>query len=160
MTETRKTPSQKKGAKKKDLTAKARLVGGSCVAFAARGLARRITQVYERHLESAGLTLPQFSLLNTVAAAEDGTPGALAQLAGLDPSTLTRNLQGLEKLGLVETATVEKDMRRRAVWLTEAGARKLAAAMPSWEKAQAEVMEKLGADVRGQLRRAAKALST
>jgi DNA-binding MarR family transcriptional regulator len=153
------TGPRKTSRQKKDLTEKARMVGGSCVAFAARGLARKITQTYERHLEASGLTLPQFSLLNTVAAAEDDTLGALAQLVGLDPSTMTRNLQGLEKLGLVEIATVEKDMRRRAVWLTEAWARKLAAAMPAWDAAQAEVLGKLGADMRSQLRRAAKALA-
>lgn len=157
-----KSPGQKsvdqKSGQKPDLREKARFVGGTCVAFAARNLARKVTQVYETHLEAAGLSLPQFSLLNLVAAADDDTLGAMAQVAGLDPSTLTRNMQGLEKLGLVEIAAVEKDQRRRAVWLTEAGARKLAAAMPAWEAAQAEVLGKLGGDMRGQLRRATKAL--
>ena len=43
----------------------------------------------------------------------------------------------LERAGLVEIAIVEKDLRRRAVWLTERGARQLAAALPAWRRAQA-----------------------
>jgi DNA-binding MarR family transcriptional regulator len=158
----RKTPPQKSTPKAappvRDLTARARETGASCIAFAARNFARRITQVYDGHLEPHGLSLPQFSMLIMIAAATDDTLAAIAASAGLDPSTLTRNLQTLEKLGWVEIASVEKDMRRRAVWLTEAGARKLTAAIPAWEAAQAEISSALGGDIRAQLRKAAKAL--
>jgi DNA-binding MarR family transcriptional regulator len=61
---------------------------------------------------------------------------------GLDPSTLTRNLQVLERDGLIEIAAGAPDMRRRAVWLTEQGAQRLQAAMGAWRKAHAE-LEKL-----------------
>ena len=61
-------------------------------------------------------------LMTHIAAAGDDTIGALAERAGLDPSTSSRNRRGLEREGLVEIAIVEKDLRRRAVWLTEAGA--------------------------------------
>src|SRR5271165_5564903 len=60
------------------------------------------------------------------------TLGALAERLGLDQSSLSRNLHGLERDGLVESAAVERDQRRRAVWLTEKGARRLEAAMPVW----------------------------
>jgi MarR family len=49
----------------------------------------------------------------------DDTIGALAERVGLDQSTLSRNLRGLEQDGLVEIAIVENELRRRAVWLTE-----------------------------------------
>ncbi len=111
---------------------------GECLAWSTRSLARKITQVYEARFAEHGLTSPQFFLMNLIAGAKDDTLGAIAADAGLDPSTLTRNLQGLEKLGLVEVASVEADQRRRAVWLTEAGARKLQAAIPAWEAAQEE----------------------
>jgi DNA-binding MarR family transcriptional regulator len=48
---------------------------------------------------------------------------------------LSRNLRGLEKAGLVEVTLVETDLRRRAVWLTENGARRLEAAIPAWRRA-------------------------
>jgi DNA-binding MarR family transcriptional regulator len=41
----------------------------------------------------------------------------------------------LEADGLIEIAIVEADLRRRAVWLTEAGARRLEAAIPIWRRA-------------------------
>jgi hypothetical protein len=45
---------------------------------------------------------------------------------------------------LVEIAIVERDQRKRAVWLTEKGARRLEGAMPVWRSAHvapAEVLE-------------------
>jgi DNA-binding MarR family transcriptional regulator len=141
-----------------DLTAHARALTGSCLARASRNLARRTTQVYDRHLAPHDFTLPQFAMLMMIAAAKDDTLGALATDAGLDPSTLTRNLQGLEKLGLVEIASIDEDQRRRAVWLTETGARRVSAAIPAWEAAQREIVETLGAKFTGDLMRASGAL--
>ena len=62
---------------------------------------------------------------------------------GLDQSTLSRNLRGLEAAGLVEIAVAEDDQRRRAVWLTEHGARRLEAAIPVWREAHAALEERL-----------------
>ena len=154
MTRTRKTASEKNF----DLTARAREIGRDCVGRAARSFARKVTQVYEAKLAPQGLTTSQFVLMNMIAGAKDDTLSALSAEAGLDPSTMTRNLQGLEKLGLVEIATVEKDQRKRAVWLTELGARKLLAAIPAWEKAQDEISQLLGAGFRAELRKAERAL--
>ena len=87
---------------------------------------------------------PQFGLMAHIAAAGDDTIGALAERVGLDQSTLSRNLRGLEQAGLVEITLVETDLRRRAVWLTENGARRLEAAIPAWRRAH----EALAADRR------------
>ena len=157
MTQPRKA-SPEKNVAGKDLTARARGIAKDCVGRAARSFARKVTQIYEARLAPQGLTTSQFVMMNMIAGAEDDSLSALAADAGLDPSTLTRNLQGLEKLGLVEIATVEKDQRKRAVWLTELGARKLMAAIPAWEEAQDEVAKKLGAGFRAELRKAERAL--
>ncbi|MCB2101515.1 MAG: MarR family transcriptional regulator [Rhodobacterales bacterium] len=111
----------------------------SCPALALRQAARRATRALDAALKDSGLTLAQAGLLARVATAPDDTIGALAAGLDLDPSTLSRTLRGLEKAGLVEIALVETDLRRRAVWLTEAGARRLAAALPAWRAAQARV---------------------
>jgi DNA-binding MarR family transcriptional regulator len=73
----------------------------------------------------------------------------------LDPSTLSRNLRALETAGLVEIAIVETDLRRRAVWLTEAGARRLEAALPFWRRAHAALAERMDAGLAPRLARAA-----
>lgn len=165
MTRDRKAPAAKaigKSAPRRapaaDLTTRARALTGSCLARAARNLARRTTQIYDRHLAPHDFTLPQFAMLMMIAAAKDDTLGALAIEAGLDPSTLTRNLQGLEKLGLVEIASIDEDQRRRAVWLTETGARRVSAAIPTWEAAQAEIVERLGTRFTGELMKASLSL--
>jgi len=114
----------------------AREVAGTCPALAARETARRLTRHFDGKLRGTGLNHARFALMAQIAAAADDTIGALAVRCGLDQSTLSRNLRGLERAGLVEIAAVEADLRRRAVWLTETGARRLAAAMPAWRRAK------------------------
>ncbi|WP_158291525.1 MarR family winged helix-turn-helix transcriptional regulator [Marinicauda algicola] len=100
---------------------------------------RRLARAWERSLDAAiapsGLTSAQFTLMALVAGARDDRIGAIAQQAGLDPSTLSRTLAGLERAGLLEITTVERDRRRRAAWLTETGLRWLAQALPLWREA-------------------------
>jgi DNA-binding MarR family transcriptional regulator len=121
----------------KTLVADAREAVAACAGVHIRKAARRITRFLEARMAGTDLTIHQFGLMTQIAAAPDGTVGALAGLTDLDQSTLSRNLRALERAGLVEIAIVEKDLRRRAVWLTETGARKLEAAIPAWRAAHA-----------------------
>ena len=95
-----------------------------CAGANSRLAARRITQFFDRELAGTGLSLAQLGLMAQVAAASDDTLGALAARMGLEQSSLSRNLQTLESAGLVEIANVEGDLRRRAAWLTDEGARR------------------------------------
>jgi DNA-binding MarR family transcriptional regulator len=52
-------------------------------------------------------------------------------------------LRGLESTGLVEIASADQDLRRRAVWLTEQGARRLEAALLVWRKAHKALAKRL-----------------
>jgi len=61
----------------------------------------------------------------------------------MDRTTLTRNLKPLEKQGLIEIQP-GKDRRIRLVMLTEKGQEALAQALPFWEKAQTEAINRLG----------------
>jgi DNA-binding MarR family transcriptional regulator len=130
-------------ALRKRLVSDARAALAECACWASRLAARRITNFLEERLHGSGLSIAQFGLLALIAAAIDDTLGALAERAGLDQSTLSRNLRALELAGLVEIAVAEDDQRRRAVWLTEEGARRLQAAMPVWRSAHAELAERL-----------------
>ena len=51
--------------------------------------------------------------------------------------------KALETAGLVEIAIAETDQRRRAVWLTETGARRLEAALRIWRSAHAEFARRM-----------------
>jgi DNA-binding MarR family transcriptional regulator len=117
----------------------ARTLVEACAGWNSRLAARRITQFLDREMAGSGLTVAQLGLMAQIAVIEDDTLGALAQRTGLEQSTLSRNLRTLERTGLIEIAVVETDQRRRAVWLTETGARRLEAAIPIWRKAHARL---------------------
>ena len=85
--------------------------------------------------------------------------GALAQRTGLDQSTLSRNLRTLEVDGLIEIAVVETDLRRRMVWLTETGARRLEASIPIWRAAHAKLARSLSPDLARRLADESEALT-
>jgi len=129
--------TQRTQASRKTLVSDARAVVEGCAGLNIRLAARRITRFLEERMEGTGLSLALFGLMVHIAAARDDTIGALAERSGLDQSTLSRNLRSLERDGLVEIAIVEQDLRRRAVWLTEKGARRLEAALPVWRWAHA-----------------------
>ena len=143
----------------KTLRTDARAVVETCAGWNARLAARRITQFLEREMAASGsLGVAQLGLMAQIAAASDDTLGALAERTGLDQSTLSRNLRTLEAEGLVEIAAVETDLRRRAVWLTETGARRLEAAIPIWRKAHAKLARRLSPKLARQLADEAEAL--
>ena len=122
---------------RKTLVTDAREAIGVCAGINSRAAARRITRFLDTRMQGCGLSLAQFGLMIHIAAAQDDTIGALAERMDLDQSTLSRNLRSLERAGLVEIAAVERDLRKRAVWLTEEGARRLEAAIPVWQTAHA-----------------------
>lgn len=111
----------------------------------ARQAARLVTAEFDRALAATGLSSAQFGLMCLIASAPDDTLGALAQRAGLNQSTMSRNVDLLARAGWVEVATVAHDRRQRQMWLTEAGATLLAGAMPAWRTAQRALKSKLGA---------------
>lgn len=125
------------------LVGDARAAAAACAGWASRLAARRITNFLEERMAGSGLSIAQFGLMAQIASAPDDTLGALAERTGLDQSTLSRNLRALETSGLVEIAIAQGDQRRRAVWLTEEGARRLQAAMPVWRKAHAALAKRL-----------------
>ena len=143
---------------RKTLRTDARTLVGSCAGWNSRLAARRITQFLDREVAACGLTVAQLGLMAQIAASSDDTLGALARRAGLEQSTLSRNLRTLEGEGLIEIAVVESDLRRRAVWLTETGARRLEAAIPVWRAAQAKLATLLSPDLALRLARETEAL--
>jgi DNA-binding MarR family transcriptional regulator len=143
---------------RKTLRTDARKLVEACAGWNSRLAARRITQFLDRELASSGLSAAQLGLMAQIAATDDDTLGALARRSGLEQSTLSRNLRTLEASGLIEIAIVEADLRRRAVWLTEAGARRLEAAIPLWRKSQAKLARRLSPNLARRLAEEATAL--
>jgi DNA-binding MarR family transcriptional regulator len=128
---------------RKTLRTDAQAVVADCAGCNSRLAARRITQFLDREIAELDLTVAQLGLMAQIAVLSDDTLGALAQRTGLEQSTLSRNLRTLEHEGLIEIAMVETDLRRRVVWLTETGARRLEAAIPIWRQANARLAKSL-----------------
>ena len=142
-----------------DRAAKRRRPGGPggaddpvCTCAALRSASRQVTQVYDQALRPAGLRLTQYSLLANLARHGGLTITELAERLAMDRTTLTRNLRPLEAEGLVALAP-GADRRSRAVTLTEAGRRALAAARPLWQEAERAFRRTLGRDEAAELRR-------
>ncbi len=114
-----------------------------CACFNLRMAARAMTQVYDRAIQPAGLRATQFPILVVLAMGGASTITNLSSFLVMDRTTLARNLKPLEKRGLISIARGE-DRRTKTVTLTDTGVDMLSAALPHWEKAQAEVVEAMG----------------
>ena len=120
-------------------------IGRTCACFKVRKAARAVTKLYEEVLRPIGLRATQFSLLMAARVIGPVTVVKLAQITVMDRTTLTRNLQILEKRRLIEIKPGE-DRREREVTLTASGMEVLAKAVPLWEEAQDRVRQGLGAE--------------
>lgn len=123
-----------------------------CTGAALRRATRRLSQFYDDALRPAGLKLTQYSVLSTLAHAEDPSITDLADRLMMDRTTLTRNLRPLQKAGWVRLGR-GGDARSRAVELTAEGKQMLERAAPVWREAELAVRERLGPDGGQSLRR-------
>ncbi|MBF2006109.1 MAG: MarR family transcriptional regulator [Chlorogloeopsis fritschii C42_A2020_084] len=94
--------------------------GLDCTCDRLRKLTRRVTQIYDWHLQPSGLRITQFSLLATLGAAKSVSVTELAEALGMDRTTLIRNLRPLERSGYL---TVDAGSDRRSQKLNRKNAR-------------------------------------
>ena len=104
---------------------------------------RCVAHHYDSELSKTGLKTTQLGLLSEILRLQPVRPGELARAAGIDPSTLTRNLKPLMAAGWVELGAGH-DARTRAIRITESGRAKQAQAQRRLLMAQRSMNEKLG----------------
>ena len=117
-----------------------------------RKSARKITQFYENSLREAGIKPTQFSILGALA---NTGPIQLTQLADkllLERTSLTRNLNVLERNEWINIHPGEEDSRQRFVSLTRNGYKQLDLAIPYWQKAQKSIAKDMGQETMTGLR--------
>ncbi len=110
----------------------------ACTCSALRRVSRAVTQHYQQAFRGTGLRATQFTLLATLIQTGPIPLGRLADMAGLERTTLTRNLRPLEKRGLIRSGG-EEDGRVRRVAITPDGERLALELLPAWQRAQASV---------------------
>lgn len=116
-----------------------------CIGFNLRKATRSINQVYEELLRPIGIRGTQYSLLVVLQMCGPITVTELADIVVMDRTTLTRNLEVLEKQDFA-TVTAGIDRRTRVVAITPDGLAILVKAYPLWAQAQAKIKEVMGGD--------------
>jgi DNA-binding MarR family transcriptional regulator len=114
-----------------------------CPGFQARSTARAVTRYYNASFKPLGLTAEQFSLLVGIASAEGATLAGLALSAGVDVTTLSRNVQNLERQGLLHSDGGRGRAGKR-LRLAKSGRILMKKALPLWERTTAELSCRLG----------------
>lgn len=122
---------------------------------AARGLARR----FDDALRPAKLTNGQFSLLMSLNRSDPPGMAPVADLLGMDRTTLTAALKPLERRGLLKITPDPSDRRSRLLHLTPRGKTLLARAVPLWERTSKQVESLLGDSNPDRLRQNLRSLS-
>jgi len=94
-------------------------------------------------LRNVGLTSPQMTILVALEHTGGVNPGSLCEALKLDKSTLSRNVDRMERNGWISKLQ-GADARSHTLLLTDDGRRKLHQAIPHWRKAQSEAEDTLG----------------
>ena len=115
-----------------------------CTCAALRRAARHLTQAYDKGLAPAGLRTSQYSLLSHLASAGPRSVQALARDMGLDRTTLARNVQPLQREGLVALQVDSGDRRGKTLHVTPLGRARLSQADILWESIQSRFASAYG----------------
>jgi len=116
-----------------------------CVGFHLRRWSRAVTARYDHRLRSVGIRVTQWPLLSALRHAGALSMGQLAEVVGMDASTLARNIRPLVREGWVDL-TPGEDRREKHARLTAAGVAKWEEALPVWREVQRETIAERGAE--------------
>jgi len=124
---------------------------GYCASLNFRRTARAVTRLYDLALQASGIRSTQFAILVGIAKKQPISIGALADMLGLDSTTLTRSLRLLEKEGLIGVSK-RAEKRQRFLSVTDKGEQALARSVPAWRAAQERFVSTIGSEYWVELR--------
>ena len=114
-----------------------------CMVSNSRMAARAITRRYDACVRPFGITATQLSVMGMIISARGRNVSELAEVRGFERTTLTRNIDRLERMGLIVSQPAAHG-NGRICNLTGAGEALVEKVLPVWEQAQAEIREELG----------------
>ena len=130
-----------------------------CVTQTLRAAARLLTRQYEEALRPTGLTASQYTILHALTHAGAIGPSDLGQALAFEQTTATRLLATLKAQGLVEFIASKDDARRRLARLTDLGKDRYSKALPLWENAQKQTLDRVSGEEWQATREALKKIS-
>lgn len=113
-----------------------------CLVLNTRMAARAVTRRADRKLRPFGVTAAQFTVLTSLRAHPRRSVTETAGAIAMDRTTLSRNIDLLERKGLV-TAERAEHSNGRLCTLTQQGEQLVERMLPEWRKGQAELRESL-----------------
>lgn len=122
-------------------TTTARDVARTCLCLHVQRASRMVGRRYDQAFRPLGLTNGQFSILMVLSRPQPTGMSELAEMLGMDRTTLTAALKPLERRGLLQLGKNTEDRRTRQMTLTNEGRTLISEAVPLWEQAQAELGE-------------------
>jgi DNA-binding MarR family transcriptional regulator len=140
------------------------LVRDCCLCLHVQRAARALARRFDAALKPVGLTNGQFSLLMSLNRPDapgvpKATVGSVAELLGMDRTTLTAAARVLYGRGLLTIDAEAKDKRSKVLKLTAEGRRVLAAAVPIWTRVHGEIERAMGDGGAKRLRKDLKEIS-
>jgi DNA-binding MarR family transcriptional regulator len=125
-------------------------VRDTCVCLHVQRAARVLARRFDAALKPVGITNGQFSLLMSLnrpimPGVPKATMGSVAELLGMDRTTLTAAARVMVRRGLMRVAAEPDDRRSRILVLTDEGRRVLTAALPIWRREHAALEREMGA---------------
>ncbi len=117
----------------------------TCLVFNTRMAARAVTRRYDAVLRPHNLTAAQFALLGSMSPTLGQNVTELAEHNGIERTSLTRNLDRLERRGLIASEAAGSG-NGRLCRLTPEGEAMLEMLTPLWQQAQDEMQARLTAD--------------
>jgi len=115
----------------------------NCVCFNLRWVTRVVTQFFDTELRRHGIRPTQTPILAALTAKRAWRMEELSDWLAMERTTLVRNLQPLERDGLVELSGTGRG-GRVSLSITAKVKKDLARAMPAWRSAQEAVVRTLG----------------
>ena len=116
-----------------------------CVSYNLRKASLIVSKLYAREMRAAPIRGPQYSLMMMISRRENPRISELARAMGADRTTMTRNLEQLQKKGWIRVEP-GKDGRTKAVQIAPKGKTALERSIAYWHKAQKRVLKALGDD--------------
>ncbi|TVQ21521.1 MAG: hypothetical protein EA383_17015 [Spirochaetaceae bacterium] len=125
------------------LTRELKRIESFCPGYTLRRAQKTVSRLFEASFRGAQITSSQYAILLTLAINQPLSTGTLSVQLSSEVSTVTRNMQALEKLDLVMTRP-GADKRFRHYHLTETGVHALEENLPRWKEAQKQTMSRVG----------------
>ena len=115
-----------------------------CLATSVRLIDRVIASAYDDALRPLGVRSTQVTMLVTVAGLNAPTARDLVGALRMDQTTVSRNLDRLDDLGLIAREEDPEDARAARLALTNEGRQILREALPIWKAGQQKIRDAIG----------------